>query len=193
MATHEVQQILPNTKLNNGIIFLKNDRYKDRAATFSHHSKRMDYLFECFSHACTHELREPMRSVASLIQLLSHQNQGLDKESLNHLHYIRQSIDRMDILIRDIAYYLSIVEKMNHARVTVDTNEIFDSIKERFSNLILENGAQFSIAALPAISGVRKHIGSDCRNDRKVPCAKKSCTYLVGESPTMEGEASPTI
>ena len=158
MPIHEVQQILPNKKLNNGIIFLKNDRYKERTTSFSHHSKKMDYLFERFSHACTHELREPMRSAANFIQLFSHRNKQLDEESLDHLCHIRQSIDRMDMLVKDIAYYLSIVEQTNHSKVAIDTNEIFYSIKEKFRKQLLANDAQFTIATLPNIPGVRTHI-----------------------------------
>lgn len=158
MTTREFQQLSPHTKLSNHIIFFKNNRYKDRSITFSDHSTKMDYLFERFSHACSHELREPMRSAANFIQLFSHRNKQLDEESLGHLCHIRQSIDRMDILIKDIACYLSIVEQTNHSKVAIDTNEIFYSIKEKFTKQLLENDGQFTIATLPTIPGVRTHI-----------------------------------
>ena len=159
MATHEFQQQLPNAKLNNSIIFFENDRYRDRSTTCTNHTKRMSYALERFSHACAHELKEPLRSAASFVHLLLHKNERqFDEESLDHLHHIRQSIDRMDMLIKDIAYYLSVVEQTSYAKVTIDTNEIFYSIKEKFKNQLLENGAQFTITELPIISGVRTHI-----------------------------------
>ena len=57
-----------------------------------------------------------------------------------------------------IAYYLSIVEQTSHEKVTIDTNEICCSIKEKFKIRLLESDAHFTIGTLPIVLGVRMYI-----------------------------------
>jgi len=56
-----------------------------------------------FANAASHDLQEPLRTIASYSQLLAKRNEGkLDEDSRLFLRYLLRGVDRMHTLIRDL-------------------------------------------------------------------------------------------
>ena len=67
---------------------------------------RSNQALERFAHVCSHDLKEPLRSISNFIQLLFGRNsEHFDEESLIYMRHTLKGIDRMNSLIKDILLY----------------------------------------------------------------------------------------
>ena len=115
---------------------------------------RSNQSLERFAHICSHDLKEPLRSIANFIQLLFHINlDHFNKESLLYVQHILKGIDRMNILIKDILLYSKVASKVLNEQIYLDLNDIVTEIRETLDCSIKEVDAHFKIACLPTIFG----------------------------------------
>ena len=120
---------------------------------------KMRQIIKNLTHAYTHELREPIRSVSNITQLLScHASKQLDNKDLHYLTLIQKSVKRMDTLTKDISYYLSIIEQKKYITTNINTNNILHYIKEKFQKKVHDRSIIFTIGSLPTVVGVQSHI-----------------------------------
>lgn len=74
-------------------------------------SENLLHMAEYINHVCSHELKEPVKNLSNLIQLLHSQNaEKLDEESLSYIHHIFNNLNRMQTLIKDIAHHFEITK-----------------------------------------------------------------------------------
>lgn len=124
----------------------------------SNHEK-INTILSLFTHAYTHELREPIRNVSNFTQLLSHQEcSKIGDSGLVYIKNIQQCIDRMESVTRDISYYISLIEPVDYENVKVNVNDIIQSIRKKFSAKIIESTVSFNIGLLPSIFGEKNHV-----------------------------------
>ncbi|MGG8497473.1 GAF domain-containing sensor histidine kinase [Tenacibaculum sp. TC6] len=85
-----------------------------------------------FAHVVSHDLKSPLRSMATLISWIKEDNNGkFDKETSNNCNMLLGKIDKMDSLINGILKYSSIdkIEKNNQKVNLQDVvSEIIDTI-----------------------------------------------------------------
>ncbi|MDP4724832.1 MAG: ATP-binding protein [Alphaproteobacteria bacterium] len=116
--------------------------------------KLSNQALESFAHVCSHDLKEPLRSISNFIHLLfAHNLELLDEESLAYMRHIYKGIDRMSALIQDILLYSKIAGRTEHKKVLLDMNKIMCDIKEVFDYQTSKIGAQINIKNLPQIIG----------------------------------------
>jgi PAS domain S-box-containing protein len=106
-----------------------------------------------FTYVASHDLQEPLRMIASYMQLLSRRYSGkLDDTADEYIHYAVDGVKRMQKLIRDLLGYSRVIHTELDASNASDLNDV---LREALSNLqprIAESGAVISSGELPVIA-----------------------------------------
>jgi PAS domain S-box-containing protein len=106
-----------------------------------------------FAYIASHDLQEPARKMRTFSEMLRKSLGSVDPRSENYLAKIENSAARMLTLIRDVLTF-SELSKGPREFVSVDLNEIFESVKNDFELYIEEKGATIVSEPLPVIYGI---------------------------------------
>ncbi len=107
---------------------------------------------EQFAYITSHDLQEPIRTVASFAELLQEQlGTDNDPATKKYFDFIFSSIDRMKKLISDLLDYSRIGRKTSVQEV--DCNTILNEVIADLGAAITESGTQIQASALPLING----------------------------------------
>jgi signal transduction histidine kinase/ligand-binding sensor domain-containing protein len=106
---------------------------------------------EQFVYIASHDLREPLRTTTSFVELFQKQYKGkLDERADSYLSYITQSADRMKTLIDDLLDYSRIGSSKELEQV--DCNIMLGEVLTDLGIALNEAGAEISSDQLPVIS-----------------------------------------
>ncbi|HTB06292.1 MAG TPA: MASE1 domain-containing protein [Bacteroidia bacterium] len=98
-----------------------------------------------FAHVVSHDLREPIRSIVSYLQLLEERYKNkLDRDADLYIDFAVNGAKRMSVLIEDLLTY-SRIEHNQGEFVEVDLNEIISVVKNSLHTVIAENEAQIIV------------------------------------------------
>jgi len=107
-----------------------------------------------FANAASHDLQEPLRTIASYSQLLAKRNEGkLDEDSRLFLRYLLRGVDRMHTLIRDLLEFSRYTGGEYPAPVPVDCNAVLGLALEHLQFKITEMDASIKFERLPVVLG----------------------------------------
>jgi ligand-binding sensor domain-containing protein/signal transduction histidine kinase len=107
---------------------------------------------EQFVYIASHDLREPLRTTSSFVELFQKQYKGkLDQKADTYLSYITQAADRMKTLIDDLLDYSRIGN--NKELQKVDCNVILEEVLADLGIALAEAGTQIKSGTLPVING----------------------------------------
>jgi PAS domain S-box-containing protein len=109
---------------------------------------------EQFAYVASHDLQEPLRMVASYLQLLERRYKGkLDSDANEFIHYAVDGAVRMKQLINDLLNY----SRANRVetRSAVNINDALDEVKKNLDPTIKENNASILYENLPVINANR--------------------------------------
>ena len=108
---------------------------------------------EQFSYIASHDLKSPLRTIASFAQLLKRRySQQLDKQADEFLNFIVTGVFHMRDVINGILDY----SKVGHEAMPfekVDLNEVMDIVKLNLKEEIEESQAKIAYAKLPLVQG----------------------------------------
>jgi len=111
-----------------------------------------------FANVVSHDLKAPLRSVASLLTLLSDQvSKALGQKENGYISSALESIHRMDRLIRDLLNYGAIGSEL----IQIDFLESSEAVQMALKNLssdISELGAKIKINTLPRVAADRSQL-----------------------------------
>lgn len=139
--------------INSNIVTNRIKAQKNLKATVKNLS-RSNQALERFAHVCSHDLKEPLRSVSNFIHLLFNANsEYFNEESMLYMRHILKGVDRMNFLIKDILDYSKIVGQSVCERISIDVHDIIHKIYDTFEYRFLEIGARLNIGFLPPILG----------------------------------------
>lgn len=111
---------------------------------------RSNKELEQFAYVASHDLREPLRTVSSYVQLLeSRYKNKLDNDADEFIKYAVDGVQRMDKLINDLLSY-SRVRKTDEIE-WVDCSEIVKTVITNIGDIIHENKVQIVVDKLPTI------------------------------------------
>lgn len=106
---------------------------------------------EKFAHIASHDLKEPLRTMASFAGLLAQKyKDGLDEKARSYIVQIQAAAQRMQNLINDLLDYA----KLNHniaRRELVDTHSEVQNVIRELSRSVEEHNAKITLDALPKI------------------------------------------
>jgi len=102
-----------------------------------------------FAYAASHDLREPLRTIRSYMQLLErrYKNQ-LDETAQEFIAFATDGAIRMDDLLQDLLAY-SRIGRENARKSSVDLNRILNKVKDSLHHQIDRNKAQIVYPPLP--------------------------------------------
>jgi signal transduction histidine kinase len=106
-----------------------------------------------FAFAASHDLQEPLRMIASYVQLLgSRYKDKLDSDANDFINFAVDGAERMQVLIRDLLAFSGINSKKRPLTI-IKLNEILDMAVRNLSLAIAESGAKIEIDPLPEVLG----------------------------------------
>ncbi|MBA3658858.1 MAG: PAS domain S-box protein [Gemmatimonadales bacterium] len=115
---------------------------------------RSNRELEQFAYVASHDLQEPLRTMASFAQLLEVRYRGrLDGDADDFLAFITDGAGRMRALITDLLSYAKLSSGRESA-VGVDTAAILTSTLTNLQAAVAERGAQVTVGPLPIVRAV---------------------------------------
>ena len=105
-----------------------------------------------FSYVASHDLREPLRTISSFVQIIQRKYDGkLDEEANKLLGFITDATRRMKNLINDLLDYSSIGK--GKEMVIVDCKKLVEIIQQDLEVLIKDTSTTIEVGELPKVNG----------------------------------------
>jgi signal transduction histidine kinase len=128
-------------------------RAEEAQATLSQDLQRSNAELEQLAYVASHDLQEPLRMVASYMQLLEQKYRGrLDAEAHEFIAFAVDGAKRMQALINDLLTYSRVGSAAIPMEPT-DCNEVIGRALESLRLASAESGAVIQCAALPVVMG----------------------------------------
>ncbi|MDD5241082.1 MAG: ATP-binding protein [Sulfuricella sp.] len=135
---------------------------------------------EQFAYIASHDLQEPLRMVASFVQLLARRyHDKLDQDAHDFIGYAVEGVTRMQRLIDDQLTY-ALVGIDNSQLETVDCNQVLAEVLTNLKPLIEEHHAAITQDVLPGIPLIYSQFSQLLQN-------------LIGNAIKFHGERAPQI
>jgi light-regulated signal transduction histidine kinase (bacteriophytochrome) len=113
--------------------------------------ERKNKELEQFVYIASHDLREPLRTTSSFVQLLQTQYKGkFDEKADKYLSFISQASERMTILINDLLDYSRIGNQKEQQQV--DCNDLLTEVLTDLGTVMKETDAEINTDLLPVIT-----------------------------------------
>lgn len=114
---------------------------------------------EQFAYSASHDLREPIRSIAISSELLAkHCAPMLDPKGREHLSYIQKGTQRMEDLLNDLLSYAHASSIPDGTPDPICARGPLDAALANLNAAIQESGAQFTIGEMPAVPMRSSHL-----------------------------------
>jgi light-regulated signal transduction histidine kinase (bacteriophytochrome) len=112
-----------------------------------------------FAHAVSHDMREPLRMVASYTQLLSRRCDGqLDDDGREFMRFILDGVQTMERLLADLLTYSLQLRPLDQPPSRVDSEAVARGVLLKLDQQIRETGAEITHAELPAVQSDFTHL-----------------------------------
>jgi PAS domain S-box-containing protein len=131
-------------------------RVKERTAELEQsivELERSNADLQQFAYVSSHDLQEPLRMVASFVQLLEMQySDKIDEQGKEYIKFAVEGVKRMQSLIKGLLAY-SRIQTRSKAFEPVDLEKILQIVKENLKLHIEETGAEIVHDPLPVVMG----------------------------------------
>jgi signal transduction histidine kinase len=106
---------------------------------------------EQFAYVASHDLREPLRTISSYVQLIEQRYKGkLDSDANEFIDFVVDGVNRMDILITDLLTYSQMNTK-GHPKEMIDSKDVVESVIGSSRENIKKHNAKIILGNLPPI------------------------------------------
>lgn len=125
---------------------------------------RSNQELEQFAYVASHDLQEPLRMIASYVQLIAKRYKSkLDQDGIDFINFAVDGANRMKNLINDLLSYSRVTTRGKPFEL-VDTRQIVNSLLKIFDLTIKDTKAQITIGELPTIFADPTQIGQLFQN-----------------------------
>jgi C4-dicarboxylate-specific signal transduction histidine kinase len=139
-------------------------RFENLLLRQSEELQRSNAELEQFAYVASHDLQEPLRMVASYMQLLAERYRGkLDAKADKYIAYAVDGAQRMQSLINDLLA-LSRVNSRGAEFRTVDCESVLDQVLHDLAMAIRDSNAIVERGPLPTLLGDERQIGQLFQN-----------------------------
>jgi light-regulated signal transduction histidine kinase (bacteriophytochrome) len=126
--------------------------------------KRSNAELEQFAYVASHDLQEPLRTVASYCQLLKRRyGDKLGEDAGEFIGFAVDGALRMQQLIKDLLAF-SRIGRVGGSFEPLDMNDVVETALRNLAGAIADNAAQIECGALPRISGQRVQLAQLFQN-----------------------------
>jgi PAS domain S-box-containing protein len=123
-------------------------KVQERTAALERSNKEL----EMFAYAASHDLQEPLRMIASYVQLLSRRYKGkLDADADDFIRFASDGAVRLQRMINDLLTFSRLHTKAS-VRASVDSSRALNNALENLQLAIKEAGAKVVSGALPVLT-----------------------------------------
>jgi len=120
---------------------------------------------EQFAHSASHDLREPLRSIAIYGDILVRNYAGvLDANGLEFLNLVRSGARRMDALLDDLLSYAHASSIPEEAVEPVDATRPLQWALDNLTGAIQQSGAKITIGQMPMVKMRESHLSQLFQN-----------------------------
>ncbi len=112
--------------------------------------KKSNQELEQYAHVVSHDLKQPLRSINSFIQLISRKEKNLTDSSKKYMAIISDSCKQMTKLLNSILDYASL-NGQEKEYIDIDLNEILGIVLNNLSLQITESNCQMIFDVLPSL------------------------------------------
>ena len=141
---------------NTAELRIHEDGNESSLGAHKHFQRKLNFLnkeLEQFVYVTSHDLQEPLRMVASYVELLADRYRDkLDEKANKYIRYTVDGTERMQILINDLLAYSRVGAKKRPFE-EIDISELVQNVLHNLSSYIEENGAEVIVGDLPAVMG----------------------------------------
>jgi light-regulated signal transduction histidine kinase (bacteriophytochrome) len=121
----------------------------------SRHSKELTQ----FAYAASHDMREPLRMIASYTQLLSRRySDKLDQDGRDFMQFILEGVHTMERLVEDLLAYSLQLRPLENPPSTVDSEAVARGVLLNMEKEIRASGAQITHEGLPPVQSDFNHL-----------------------------------
>jgi signal transduction histidine kinase/CHASE3 domain sensor protein len=139
-------------------------RFEDILLRQSEELKRSNAELEQFAYVASHDLQEPLRMVASYMQLLAERYQGqLDAKADKFIGYAVDGARRMQCLINDLLA-LSRVNSRGAEFAPIECDSILGRVLHDLNTTIRETNALVECESLPTVAADEQQLGQLFQN-----------------------------
>ena len=155
-------------------------RYEDILLRQSDELRRSNGELEQFAYVASHDLQEPLRMVASYMQLLSERYSGqLDNRADKYIAYAVDGARRMQMLISDLLA-LSRVNSRGSEPAAVDCEKVVRQVLHDLEPTIRDSNALVEVGTLPTLLADEHQVAQLFQN-------------LIGNALKFRGDRTPHI
>jgi len=105
---------------------------------------------EIFTRALAHDLKEPVRTIKSFIELIDKEKNSPEKVN-EYFTYVKNAADRMSMLIDTVFQYTQLDSSEQLEMENCDVSQILTQVKENLGQLIQEHKANITSDELPSL------------------------------------------
>jgi signal transduction histidine kinase len=107
-----------------------------------------------FAYVASHDLQEPLRTVASYAQLLAKRYRGkIDSDADEFIRYMVEGVTRMHTLLNDMLAYSRVTETKDKVLLPANIDAVVNSAVMNLEATIKETGAKITHDSLPTVLG----------------------------------------
>ncbi len=129
----------------------ENDIYVNEIKTKSNELAEKNIQLEHFAYIASHDLKEPLRTVDSFVDIIQEEYEDPSNENSNtYFIFIREALNRMSMMINGLLSYSKIGKSGNYQMV--DLNNLILEIETDLHQLINQVNASLQINHLPCIT-----------------------------------------
>jgi two-component system, sensor histidine kinase and response regulator len=151
---------LSEEKLKN-LNALLEERVAERSAAAEQKARelaRSNAELQQFVHVSSHDLKEPLRTITSYVQLLQQSYKDkLGSEADDYVHFVVEGTHRLQQLIDDLLSYTRLSAPEQPARST-DLSKVFQETLLNLETALKETGAQITWDPLPVVTANPSHM-----------------------------------
>ncbi|WP_414468962.1 PAS domain-containing sensor histidine kinase [Methanobacterium sp. ACI-7] len=126
---------------------------EDELSTLVENLKRSNEELESFAYVASHDLQEPLRTIASFTQLLERRYKNkLDEDADEFMNYIVEASIRMKAQIEGLLEYSRVATKGKEFE-SVDTKKILHQTINFLNTSIKDSNAEITVENLPIVMG----------------------------------------
>ncbi len=131
---------------------------------YAHELEKKNDALRHFVHATSHDLKTPLRNIASFLQLIEKRNvNNLDDNSKSMITHTIKSVRHLNRLISDI-YQYSVADDNSQEVYIADFNQVLANVMKQMSIALADKNASIQSASLPMLEVAPEHIALVFRN-----------------------------